>query len=481
MGTTSTPLLQPPARAAAPIPRPPSHRKYLPYVVMATALVAVLPVAVAWSLRGAGVVTSPWMCLAIAVVLSLLASRLGNAYWKRRGTGDLLFSDLLVWGWVWHRHVEHQLEHTTELLGFDEARIAGATDELSVERRAQLLAQLATALGARDAYLTGHSRRVARHSAMIAQKMGLTGEEATRVRAAASIHDVGKLHIPSELIDKPGKLTDEEFEAIKRHAPEGAAMVAPLGDAELTAIVLHHHERVDGTGYPDGVAGEEIPLGARIIAVADTFDALTSARPYRAAARHKQAIGVLVEGSGSQLDPEAVRAFLRYYSGNRLVVFWAALTAALQRSLAWITGDTATAGAAMSGKLVAALITTAAIGAVAAGSPVVSHARTESQNGGGQIAQSSGGSSQPSTRSAGRGGVVRGAAPVALATVGPRTVGGQQPTAGGAHPKSGAPLTSISGVSTTRGGGTHNGSRTSHSGGSDPPSSSHQGGAHHPT
>jgi hypothetical protein len=123
---------------------------------------------------------------------------------------------------------------------------------------------------------------------------------------------------------------------VKAHVEVGAEIVACLGDPELTAIVRHHHERFDGTGYPSGVAYEQIPLGARIIAVADTFDALTSVRPYRPAASHKQALEALAKASGSQLDPAAVRAFLRCYSGNKAIVFWALLTVSPQHLLAWL-------------------------------------------------------------------------------------------------------------------------------------------------
>ena len=115
-------------------------------------------------------------------------------------------------------------------------------------------------------------------------------------------------------------------------------MVAELGDDEVTAIVRHHHERLDGGGYPDGLEGSEIPLGARIIAVADTFDALTSTRPYRPGCRHKKALDILREETGTQLDPRAVGAFLRYYTGRRGLPRWAALAEAPPRLAGWLAG-----------------------------------------------------------------------------------------------------------------------------------------------
>jgi HD-GYP domain-containing protein (c-di-GMP phosphodiesterase class II) len=141
------------------------------------------------------------------------------------------------------------------------------------------------------------------------------------VRAAAAVHDIGKIRVPREVLGKPGKLTSAEFELVKAHADAGAEIVARLGDSQLTAIVRHRHERFDGTGYPSGLAYEHIPLGARIVAVADTFDALTSLRPYGPAAPHKRAIEALVKASGSKLDPVAVRAFFRCYSGNKAICF----------------------------------------------------------------------------------------------------------------------------------------------------------------
>ncbi len=175
----------------------------------------------------------------------------------------------------------------------------------------------------RDPYLHGHSRRVARYAWMIAQQMKLPHGEVAKIRTAAALHDVGKSKTPKAILHKPGRLTDEEYGVIKLHPGEGAEMVAVLGDPELEAMVRHHHERLDGSGYPDGLAGEAIPLGARIISVADTFDAITSARPYRAASPHKRAIDILRDDAGSRLDPAAVKAFCDDYSGRRPLALWA--------------------------------------------------------------------------------------------------------------------------------------------------------------
>ena len=130
--------------------------------------------------------------------------------------------------------------------------------------------------------------------------MHLSPTEVATVRTAAALHDIGKILTPPEILNKAGALTEQEFEVVKRHPVDGADMLAGIGDADVTAMVRHHHERLDGAGYPDGLVGEQIPLGARIIAVADTFDAMTSQRAYHGATNHKRALDVLSEEAGAQ-------------------------------------------------------------------------------------------------------------------------------------------------------------------------------------
>jgi hypothetical protein len=295
-----------------------------PYVAATTSLVLVVPVGVVWLLRARGVIGSGWIAAAVGACLSLLAAFAANMAWTRwRAAGDVPFGDLLLWGWVRRIRAERKLTSAAAVLSASDAEDSGAQD--------RVLHQVAAALDAQDPYLDGHSKRVARYAAITAKRMGLPAEEVARVRAAATIHDVGKLRVPVEVIRKPGELTDAEVEEVKRHAVHGADMVAGLRDPEITSIVRHHHERFDGGGYPDGLRGVGIPLGARIVAVADTFDALTSPRPYRPAASHKRALDVLVEEAGSQLDPAVVRAFLDYYRGRRAVALWGLLAAPFGR------------------------------------------------------------------------------------------------------------------------------------------------------
>jgi putative nucleotidyltransferase with HDIG domain len=236
----------------------------------------------------------------------------------------------------------------------------GRPRELDAARRVRLLKQLAAALDARYPETHGHSRRVARHAAAIAKRMGLPAEEVARIRTAAAIHDVGKIAIPAAIVEKPGRLTDAEFAEVRRHAEIGAEMAAELGDEDLTRIVRHHHERLDGAGYPDGLAGDGIPIGARIIAVADTFDAITSTRPYRSARRHKVALSLLGAEAGAQLDPDAVRAFRRYYSGHRPVAAWALALNGPRQLIASLAGE-----AKLAGTVTAATLATVAAGGAA--------------------------------------------------------------------------------------------------------------------
>jgi putative nucleotidyltransferase with HDIG domain len=339
--------------------------------VLATTLAVVgVPVLAVSLLNASGTVTSLVLLLAIGTVLSIAASRAGTAFWASRASaGDTVFGDLMLWGWLRRRRQERQLSNALALLGRQGDRGSAGPQGVGVRRRARLFEQLASALEARDPDTHNHSRRVARHAAAIAKRMGLPGEEVARIRTAGAVHDVGKIETPREIIDKPGALSDEEFAVIKRHAAVGAEMVAGLEDPELTRIVRHHHERLDGAGYPDGLSGEEIPLGARIIAVADTFDALTSARPYRPAKRHREALDLLAAEAGTQLDPDAVRAFRSYYSGLRSVVFWVFALNGPRQLLTWLAAELRLDGVAVTAKVVAA--TAVATATLAAGSAVV--------------------------------------------------------------------------------------------------------------
>jgi putative nucleotidyltransferase with HDIG domain len=171
---------------------------------------------------------------------------------------------------------------------------------------------LAAAVDAKDPYTYGHSSEVTEHTIAIARKMGLSEDETEKLRIGALLHDIGKIGIDGAILNKSGRLTEEEFEIIKRHPDIAANILGSLEFlAEVVPLVRHHHEHYGGGGYPMGLSGQEIPLGARIIAVADAFNAMTSDRPYRASLAREVAIQELIKHSGTQFDPEVVRAFLR--------------------------------------------------------------------------------------------------------------------------------------------------------------------------
>ena len=286
-------------------------------MVVATVLVMVLPAVIVGALSALGVISALWAGVLLAIGLSLALTSAGSAYWRRHATGDVLFSDLLLWGWLRRGRMERRLGRADDLL-----ERAGTED---ADGKANLLRDLGVALDAEDPYLDGHSRRVARYATMTASRLGVPAERAERVRTAAMIHDIGKLHVPPEIVNKAGRLTDGEFDQMKQHAGEGGAMVKCLGDPALAAAVRSHHERWDGSGYPDGLAGERIPPEARIISVVDTFDAITSARSYRPATAHAKALKIIEEEAGRQLDPDAARAFISCYSDRRGAALWAGI------------------------------------------------------------------------------------------------------------------------------------------------------------
>ena len=180
----------------------------------------------------------------------------------------------------------------------------------------ELLETLANAIEARDEYTRGHSERVSRLANAIGQRLGLPSESLEHLHRAAQLHDIGKLATPDAILHKAGPLTEAERRIVRRHPTDGvdmlagASLVAPALDA-----IRHHHERWDGTGYPLGVQGEQVPLLARIIAVADSYDAMTSARPYREPMDASEAIRELAAGRGKQFDPRCVDAILTVLPG----------------------------------------------------------------------------------------------------------------------------------------------------------------------
>ena len=183
---------------------------------------------------------------------------------------------------------------------------------LELERGSMLstITALVTALEARDPYTHGHSARVSEYSIAIGKEMNLDAKTLEILEIAGKLHDVGKIGISDLLLLKPGKLTDEEVKTFNAHPSIGASILTPIPSLEeMVPIVELHHEHFDGLGYPKGLKGEDIPLMARICAVADCYDALTSDRPYRKGFPKNKALNIISEVRGTQLCPEAVDAF----------------------------------------------------------------------------------------------------------------------------------------------------------------------------
>jgi putative nucleotidyltransferase with HDIG domain len=187
--------------------------------------------------------------------------------------------------------------------------LVAANDHLERANLSFATALVAT-LEARDRYTAGHSASVAGYAAAIAGRMGLTSEEQQLAHLCGLVHDIGKIGLPAGLLEKPGPLTLEERRQMEGHSAIGERILSNVDDyTEIASIVRHHHERIDGNGYPDGLAGHDIPLLSRIIAVADAYDAMTSDRPYRAAMPNRVARLRLAQAVESQFDTAVVAAF----------------------------------------------------------------------------------------------------------------------------------------------------------------------------
>jgi putative nucleotidyltransferase with HDIG domain len=178
---------------------------------------------------------------------------------------------------------------------------------------------LATAIEAKDPYTRGHSERVAMYSSIIAEEMNLPEDFLNTLNFAALLHDIGKIGIPDEILNKPGKLSEEEFDRIRIHPILGANIVEKIDFlAQASSYIRFHHERQNGRGYPEGLKGENIPLGAAILAVADAFDAMTSDRPYRRAWNLDDTLHEIESNSGIQFRPEVVEALKNAVKKGRI-------------------------------------------------------------------------------------------------------------------------------------------------------------------
>ena len=205
------------------------------------------------------------------------------------------------------RHFENGINLEDELV-----KRINNVDILNHNNLMEMVTSLAGAIDAKDPYTKGHSTSVSRYAEALARAVNLPEAEVERIKIGAVLHDVGKIGIPESVLKKPGKLDDEEWKIMKQHPTIGVEKVLAPNEAlrEFIPIVKYHHERLDGKGYPDGLKGEEIPLEARIVSVADAYHALVSDRPYRKSMPIEKACAILQEGAGTQWDSDLVRAFI---------------------------------------------------------------------------------------------------------------------------------------------------------------------------
>jgi diguanylate cyclase (GGDEF)-like protein/PAS domain S-box-containing protein len=222
------------------------------------------------------------------------------------------------------RPYPHKLMHETQagMLTTAAGSLATVLQDLGVSEVAAALdlrsiAAVGAAAEIKDRYMRGHQERASLWAAALAEDMGLSSEQVRNIRIAGLLHDIGKVTVNEHILNKPGKLTEEEFAKVKQHASRGAAIMISEAEAlqQLAAIVRYHHEHFDGTGYPDGIAGDQIPLEARIMSVVDVFDAMTHERAYRKALSKEEAIAEIERGAGTQFDPAVVKAFLALMKG----------------------------------------------------------------------------------------------------------------------------------------------------------------------
>lgn len=223
-----------------------------------------------------------------------------------------------------HSFNPHEVNLFTSLasqaaIAIENARLFESLEEIYIE----VITAMASAIDARDAYTHGHSHRVTEYAVAIGEEMGLSPAEVDIIRNASILHDVGKIGIKEDILKKPGRLTEEERREMEYHPFIGTKILQSVKLLEpVMPLVYHHHERFDGTGYPDGLRGEEIPLGARIISVADAFESMTSDRPYRKALPLEEAISELRYGSGRQFDPRIVEVFMGMAEQGKIDVEW---------------------------------------------------------------------------------------------------------------------------------------------------------------
>jgi hypothetical protein len=256
----------------------------------------------------------PTLVPALIVVGSLTMITVvgGTRLWERHPTSAIFsFGDLMLWNWVRRHRAEARLVRNTQLLGFDR-RGAYQGDSIAKDDadRLELLAEIADDLDAKSTYTLNHTDRVEQLARDMGEALGLSDEQLKKLSTAAFLHDVGNIRIPEHILRKPDELTEEEKRTVESHALLGAMMAYEVVTRDVADGILHHHERWDGNGYPNGKKGREIPFYARLISLAESYDAMTSTRPHRQSLSPSAALEILKREAGTQFDPLAVDALV---------------------------------------------------------------------------------------------------------------------------------------------------------------------------
>ena len=300
------------ARTLAEVTAPPPHPFWLTVVATLGGLVipAIAAIAAAILLgppqvphaSKAASLAAGALTIAEAIFAGLGAAALIEAAWRRVGLPGSGPANFLPLRWIRHRIAHRNVQVIIDRLR--QAPAAPSRDSL------KSLLDLSRELARRDIYTRAHSGRVSRLTVEVGQKIGLSPEECELARLAGLLHDIGKLEIPTSILNKPGPLDPDEAELVRTHPTVGAALVSPYIGADVVNAVRHHHERVDGAGYPDGVDGDALPLIARLVPVVDTYDALISDRAYRPGRSREEAFMELRAVAGTQLDADLVEALI---------------------------------------------------------------------------------------------------------------------------------------------------------------------------
>jgi len=288
-----------------------AHRSLLLSLV-ATLSVAVVPTFFAFAVLVFGR-PDPQVLSAVLLAILLTAGAVvaGSAIWADQPeAAGVSFGDLMLWSWIRHYQAERTLYNATETLGFERyGRFLGHSTASEHEQVSAMRA-IAKALDAKSTYTLGHSSRVAKHAGRVADELSLPDEQARALVLAAELHDVGNIALSDEVLHKAGQLTMDERADIEAHVLLGARMVEKAGSTEVVEGIRHHHERWDGEGYPEHLRGDLIPVFARVIAIAEAYDAMTSTRPYRQSLSKQGAMEVLRAEAAAQFDGELVEVFI---------------------------------------------------------------------------------------------------------------------------------------------------------------------------